>query len=137
MLPEHIDRCGKLIPGDGIRAGKDDGAGVFHLIVEEFAEVLHIHFALVGIHHGGEAVERKVVGIHALYGADHVAQLTYAGGLDEDAVRCELGEHLLECIRKIAHKAAADAARVHFGDLHAGILQEPAVHRDLTEFIFN
>ena len=137
VLPEHFDRCGELVRRDGIRAGKDDRAGVLHLVVKELAEVLHVHPALVGIHHSGEAVERKVMGIHALHGADHVAQLAYAGGLDEDTVRRELGEHLLERIREVAHEAAADAAGVHLGDLHAGILQKAAIHGDLAEFVFN
>ena len=35
---------------------EDNGTRVLHLVVEKLTEVLHIHFALLGVHHGGKAV---------------------------------------------------------------------------------
>ena len=35
---------------------EDNGTRVLHLVVEKLTEVLHIHLALLGVHHGGKAV---------------------------------------------------------------------------------
>ena len=117
--------------------GQNDAAGMTDLIVEKLTEVLHIHLALVGIGHGGETVEDGLLHLQTLHSADHVGQLTHAGGLDEDAVGMVLLQHLTQCLAEIAHQTAADAAGVHFGDLNAGILQKTAVNADLTEFILD
>ena len=81
----------ELLGADALGAREDDGACVLDLVVEELAEVLHVHPALVRVDHGREAVERHLVGLHALHGADDVAQLADARGLDEDAVGVKLG----------------------------------------------
>ena len=127
----------ELLGTDALGAREDDGARVLDLVVEELTEVFHIHFALVRVHDGREAVEHQLVGLHALHGADDVAQLADARGLDEDAVGVELREHFLQRVGKVAHEAAADAAGVHFVDLHAGVLEEAAVDGDLTELVFD
>ena len=137
VFPEKLHRCRQLIRLDAVRTGKDQGAGVLHLIVEELAEVFHVHFAFIGIHHGGGAVKGKGGFIDALDGTDHVAQLAHAGRLDKDAVGRKIPDHFFQGVRKVAHKAAADAAGVHFRDLHACILQETAIHGDLAEFVFD
>ena len=36
---------------------KHDTAGVFHLVVEKFAEVFHIHFALGRVNDGAKRVD--------------------------------------------------------------------------------
>ena len=127
----------ELLGADALSAREDDGARVLDLVVEELTEVLHVHFALVRVDDGREAVEHQFFGLHTLHGADHVAQLADARGLDEDAVGVELLEHLLQRVGKVAHEAAADAAGVHFIDLHAGVLEEAAVDGDLTELVFD
>ena len=40
-----------------VRAAEHDGSGVLDLVVEEFAEILHVHLALVGVHNGHGAVQ--------------------------------------------------------------------------------
>ena len=127
----------ELLGADALGAREDDGARVLDLVVEELTEVLHVHPALVRVHDGREAVEHQLVGLHALHGADDVAQLADARGLDEDAVGVELREHLLQRVGKVAHEAAADAAGVHLVDLHAGVLEEAAVDGDLAELVFD
>ena len=127
----------ELLGADALGAREDDGARVLDLIVEELAEVFHIHLALVGIDHSREAVEHQLIGLHALHGADDVAEFADARGLDEDAVGMKLRQHLLQCVGKVPHEAAADAAGVHLVDLHAGVLEEAAVDGDLAELVFD
>ena len=127
----------QLLFGHAGGTGQDDTAGVFDLIVEELTEVLHIHFALVGVGHRGKAVEDGVLHLQALNGTDDVGQFAHAGGLDQNAVGMVLLQHLTQGLAEIAHQAAADAAGVHLGDLDAGILQETAVNADLAELILD
>ena len=122
--------------GDVRGAAEHDGGGVFHLVVEELAEVFHIHLALLGVHHGDQSVELDV-GRAALDGPGHVGQLAHAGGLDEDAVRGEALHHLGEGLGKVAHQGAADAAGAHLADLDAGVLQKAAVDGDVAELVFD
>ena len=125
------DLCG--IP----RMRKHDAARILHLIEEKLAEIFKIHPALIGIHDGAEGVELRPLYARALYGADDVGQLSDAGRLDHDAFGRILFRNLFECLCKVTHQRAADAARIHFGDADPCILQKSAVHADLAEFIFN
>ena len=127
----------QLLFGHSGGAGQDDAAGVFDLVVEELTEVLHIHLALVGVGHGGEAVEDGLLHFQPLNGADNVGQLAHTGGLDQDAVGVVLLQHLTQGFAEIAHQTAADTAGVHLGDLDAGILQKAAVNADLTELVLD
>ena len=137
LLAQQRDGGVELLGADALGAREDDGARVLDLVVEKLAEVLHVHLALVRVHDGREAVEHQLVGLYALHGADDVAQLADARGLDEDAVGVELLEHFLQRVGKVAHEAAADAAGVHLVDLHAGVLEEAAVDGDLAELVFD
>ena len=119
------------------RAAQDDRVRVLDLVVVEFAEVLHIHLALVRVGNRREAVQHDVLHVQVLHGADHVAELADAGRLDQDAVRVELREHLLQRLAEVADEAAADAAGIHLGDLNAGVLQKAAVDRDLAELVLD
>ncbi len=137
LLAQQRDGGVELLGADALGAREDDGARVLDLVVEKLAEVLHVHPALVRVHDGREAVEHQLIGLYALHGADDVAQLADARGLDEDAVGVELLEHFFERVGKVAHEAAADAAGVHLVDLHAGVLEEAAVDGNLTELVFD
>ena len=112
---------------------------MLHLVVEELAEVLHIDLGLGGVHHGDKAVEVQIgcLGLDALHGGNDVGQLAHAGGLDDDAVRGVVGQNLLEGRAEVAHQRAADAAGVHLGDLHPGVLQKAAVNADLAKLVFD
>ena len=137
FLTQQRNGSVELFGADALGAREDDGARVLDLVVEELAEVFHVHPALVGIDHGRKAVEHQLIGLHALHRADDVAELADARGLDEDAVGVKLREHLLQRVGKVTHEAAADAAGVHLVDLHAGVLEEAAVDGDLTELVFD
>ena len=45
--------------------------------------------------------------------------------------------HVLQRLVEVAHQGAADAPGGHLADMHAGILQEPAVDADLAELVFD
>ena len=107
------------------------------LVVIELAEVLHVHFALVCIGNGGEAIQRNVFHVQVLHGTDHIAQLAYARRLDQNAVRVVGLQHLMQRLAEVAHKAAADAALAHLGDFNAGVLQKAAVNGNLAELVFD
>ena len=46
-------------------------------------------------------------------------------------------DDLFQCLAKVAHQTAADAAGVHFRNVDAGLLHETAVNADLTKFVFD
>ena len=137
VLPKQGNSSVQLGLGDGIGTGEDDGAGGFDLVVVELAEVLHIHLHLAGIRYRYGIPQRYIIGNHLFHSRYHIAELAYAGGLDNDTVRTVLLDHLGQRLTKIAHQAAANAAGVHLGNIDACILQETAVNTDLTEFIFD
>ena len=139
LLPQQSDGSVQLVLVDLLSAGQDDGAGVLHLVVEELAEVLHIHLGLGGVHHGDKAVQMQVgaLGLDPLHGGHHVGQLAHPGGLDDNAGGGVVGQHLLQGRAEVAYQGAADAARVHLGNLHPGVLEKAAVNADFTEFVLN
>ena len=78
-LPQHLHRRVHLLHIRHIRAAENDGAGVSHLVVEEFSEILHIHLTLGRIHHRHGAVQRHVqVGGHVPDCLHHVGELAHA-----------------------------------------------------------
>ena len=116
---------------------QDDGTGIFDLVVEEFTEVLHVHLALVYIRYRGKSTQLDVGGINVRNGFDHIAEFADPGRLDQDPVGGIFCDDLLQSFRKISDQTAADTAGVHFGDVHACILQETAVDPDVAEFVFD
>jgi len=136
VLTDEGNGGGELVLGHACGAGEDDGICVLYLVVEELAKVLHVHFALVGVNYCGEAIELQLVGAHVLYCADNIAELAYAGGLYQYAVRGVLLQYLAEGLAKVAYKAAADTAGVHFGHFNACFFKEAAVNAYLAEFVF-
>ena len=137
VLAQQSDAGFKLFGLDTVRAAQNDGVRVLDLVVIELAEVLHVHFALVCIGNGGEAIQRNVFHVQVLHGTDHIAQLAYAGRLDQNAVRVVGLQHLTQRLAEVAHKAAADAALAHLGDFNAGVLQKAAVNGNLAELVFD
>ena len=137
VLAQQSDAGFKLFRLDTVRAAQNDGVCVLDLVVIELAEVLHVHFALVCIGNGGEAIQRNVFHVQVLHGTDHIAQLAYAGRLDQNTVRVVGLQHLTQRLAEVAHKAAADAALAHLGNFNAGVLQKAAVNGNLAELVFD
>ena len=137
VLSEHGNRSIQLFLRDAIGAGQDDGPGGFDLIIIELAKVLHIDLDLTCIHHRYSAIQHNILVCDLFHCGDHIGKLTYAGGLNQNAVGVILGDDLLQRLAKVTHQAAADTAGVHLGDVNAGILQEAAIDADLAEFVFD
>ena len=123
--------------GNGIRPGQDNGGSGLHLIVVEFTEVLGIDLHLSGIGHGHSIAQSHIGACDLIHSADHIGQLTHAGGLNNDPVGVVLVDHLGQSLAEVAHQGAADAAGVHLRDVDACLLQEAAINANLTELIFD
>ena len=149
ILPRGGDDAGVLVQaaqhGNGFvqtllralcGAGQQDSAGVSDLIFEELAEVLEVHLCLERVNNGDEAVELNVQ-MGVLNRRDNVGQLADAGRLDEDAVGVVLVYNVMQRLAEVADERAADAARVHFVDNDACILEKAAVDADFTEFVLD
>ena len=121
-----------------IRAREHNGLCVLHLVVEELAEVLHVELRLLHIDEGDRRVARDFKLLLDIRNrAQHIRELTDAGGLDNHAIRCILAQNFLQRGRKITDQRAADATGVHLTNLNAGILQKSAVNADFAELVFN
>ena len=137
MLTDQLHSSIQLCLGNIISTGQNNGTGSFDLVVVELTKVLHIHLHLAGICHSHSVAQHHILIDHLFYSGHNIAELTHTGGLDHDTVRMILLNYLIQRLAKIAYQAAANAAGVHFGNIHTGILQETAVNTDLAEFIFN
>ena len=143
------DHCAGILPAQKLHAFSDlvrahaagtaenDAPGGFYLIVEEFAEIAHIHFGLGRVHNGAQRVDDQIGALHLFHGGHDIRKLSHARGLDQDAVGGETVHHLAHGGAEIAGQGAADAAGVHFGHLDAGLLHEAAVDADLAEFVLD
>ena len=116
---------------------QNQAACMFNLIVEEFAEVLLIHLALLCIDNRCEAFQMNFCIVQVLDSTDDIAQLANARRFNQNPVWMILIQYLLQSIAEITNQTTANAARVHFCDIHASILQETAVNSDFAKFIFN
>ena len=126
-----------LLIGD-VRAREHNGLCILHLVVEEFAEVLHVELRLLHIDEGDRRVARDFKLLLDIRNrTQHIRELADAGGLDNHAIRCILAQNFLQGSRKIADQRAANAAGVHLTNLNAGILQKSAVNADFAELVFN
>ena len=137
VLTKLCHRRHKLLLVHALRMRQNNRRGTAHLVVKELAEVLHIHFALFRINDGGEAVELGICVLHGRGGANNVGQLADARGLDDDAVGVVFVDDRGQRLGEITDEGAADAARIHLGDLNTCLLQKSAVDTDLAELVFD
>ena len=132
---QKLRSCQNLLGGGGVGAAHDDQVGILHLVVEELAEVAHVHPALAGVHHRHLGADLRA--FHAGDGPGHVTELAHAGGLNDDPVGSVILHHLFQRLGEVAHQGAADAAGVHLRNLHPGVLQKAAVNGDLAELVLD
>ena len=137
QLPEHRQSLVQLLLGNICGSGQNDSISSLNLIIVELAKVLHIHFHLTGIHHSNSISQGHLFIGDLIDSSDHIGQLAYTGGLDDNAIRVILLDDLCQGAAKVAYKAAANAAGIHFCNIDAGVLQEATIDADLTEFVFN
>ena len=126
-----------LLSGKSGCMAEDDAACIGYLVVEEFTEVLLIHLALLCVYDSSKAVELYIVSVYILNSTDNVAELAYAGGLDEDTVRSVVCQYLFQSLSEVTYQRAADASGVHFSYFDTGFLKKTAVDTDVTELILD
>ena len=119
-LPDQFDCRIEFALSDVSGTGQDDRAGILDLVFVEFFEVLQIDLALAGVDDGHGAADLGA--FHFLHSGNDIGEFADAGGLDEDTVRSILIDDFFKSGAEIADEGAADAARVHLGDLDAGLL---------------
>ena len=137
VLTQQSNGGCELFLTDRAGAAENDAGRSFDLVAVKFPEVFQVNFALCGVCDSDEAAEADIRSRNALHRTDHVAELAYAGRLNEDAVGLIICDDLRQRTAKVAHERAADAAGVHLVDLDACLLHEAAVDADLTEFVLN
>ena len=138
VLAKELHTLGDFFFADLVCPCQDDSTCIGDLVIEKFAKILEIDFALGCVYNGGGAVEvhLRVLGC-IVDGTHNVRELADTGGLDQDALG-SIGSHdFPEGGAEITDKRAADAACVHLTDLNAGLFKESAVNTDLTEFVFD
>jgi hypothetical protein len=78
VLPYKLYGGCRLFVGGYVGVAEHNASRRFHLIVEEFAKILHIHLALSRINNGGKTVYLAVLEVCALNGTNDVRKLAHA-----------------------------------------------------------
>ena len=123
FLPDELNRLVKFVSGNILSPRKYDTPCGLHLVVEEFAEILHIHFSLLGINNRGSRRNLNTCLIGNIQnGSFHIRQLSYSRRLNDDPVGMIFINNLFKRRCKIAHKRTAYTAAVHLRNIDPGIL---------------
>ena len=91
---------------DLLCSGKKKGSGIFNLVQIKLAEVLDIHLALGGIRDRDKAAHPGIRDflLNALNRTDDIRKLADTAGLNQDAVRMILVNHLTQRHAEIAYQ---------------------------------
>ena len=121
-----------------LSAAENHGIRRFDLVQIEFAKVLHVHFALLGIHHGGAAGNHQIFMAFPGFfnGSSDFAEFAHTGGFDQKTVGMIGFDQFVNGLLQIAHQRAANAAVAQFGHRDAGVLHKRAVYAHVAVFIF-
>ena len=123
FLPDELNRLVKFVSGNILSPRKYDTPCGLHLVVEEFAEILHIHFSLLGVNNRSSRRNLNTCLIGNIKnGSFHIRQLPYPRRLNDDPVGMIFINNLFKRRCKIAHKRAAYTAAVHLRNIDPGIL---------------
>jgi hypothetical protein len=110
LLTQALYAVVKLILRKTACMAEYETACVGYLIIEELAEVLHVHLVLLCVNNCGKAVKFNIMSIDVLNCADNIAELAYAGRLDKDTVGSIVCKHLFKSLAEIAYETATDTA---------------------------
>ena len=95
QFAEHFYSCLYFFRIGFIGTAQDDGSCALYLILEEFAEVSEIHFAFHNVDYGCCGIQGYACFFfYTVYSLDDVGEFTYAGRLDDDAVRVIFGDNV-------------------------------------------
>ena len=134
-LTDESDCLIELFLCDIACTAQDDRSGVLNLVLIELLKVLKIDPALGSVDYCDCTAD--FCSLNALNCSYYVRELAYTGGFDEDPVRCELFDYILQSGAEVAYETAADATGIHLCDVDAGFLEETAVDTDLAELVFD
>ena len=108
MLPEERDCSIQLLLGNRICAGHDNRGSSFDLVVIELTKVLHIHLYFACINDRNRVSQGNLAVGNLINSGDHIGELTYSGGLNNDPVGSIFADHLRQSFAKITNQTAAD-----------------------------
>lgn len=95
QLAEHLYCCLYFCSVSLIGTAQDDGSCALNLVLEKFAEVSEIHFAFHNVDYGCCGIQGYACFFfYTVYSLDDVGEFTYAGRLDDDAVRVIFGNNV-------------------------------------------
>ena len=95
QFAEHFYSCLYFFRIGFIGTAQDDGSCALYLILEKFAEVSEIHFAFHNVDYGCCGIQGYACFFfYTVYSLDDVGEFTYAGRLDDDAVRVIFGDNV-------------------------------------------
>ena len=95
QLAEHLYCCLYFCSVSLIGTAQDDGSCALNLVLEKFAEVSEIHFAFHNVDYGCCGIQGYACFFfYTVYSLDDVGEFTYAGRLDDDAVRVVFGDNI-------------------------------------------
>mgnify|MGYP007073690136 CR=1 FL=1 len=95
QLAEHFYSCLYFFRIGFIGTAQDDGSCALNLVLEKFAEVSEIHFAFHNVNYGCCGIQGYACFFfYTVYSLDDVGKFTYAGRLDDDAVRVIFGDNV-------------------------------------------
>ncbi len=138
MFADQLERFIETLFADILCAAEYDRTGAFQLVVVELTEVFDIHAALGRIADCGQAAHFDLALLEdRLDSGCYIRQLADAGRLDDDAIRREPCQHIVQRFGKITDQRTADAAGIHLGNFDAGIPEKAAIYADLAKLIFN
>ena len=110
LLAETLHAVVELILRKTACVAEYKAACIGYLIIEELAEVLHVHLVLLSVNNSCEAVKLNIVSVNILNSADNVAELANARRLDKDTVRSVISKYLFESLAEVSHETATDTA---------------------------
>ena len=95
QFAEHFYSCLYFFRIGFIGTAQDDGSCALYLVLEKFAEVSEIHFAFHNVDYGCCGIQGYACFFfYTVYSLDDVGEFTYAGRLDDDAVRVVFGDNI-------------------------------------------
>ena len=103
VLAEKLYTLGNLLFSRTLGMRKNDSRSMLYLIVIKLTKVFHIHFTLVNIGNGGEAVENCTVFLGGFCRANNIRKLANTGGLNYNTVGGVLLKHLYKRLGKITN----------------------------------
>ena len=137
MLTQERNRIIQLLLRNRIGTGKDDRRSSLDLVIIELAKVLHIDLHLAGIDYRHCKAQSHFFIGDFFHSSDHIRKLAHAGGFDHDAVGVILIDHLRQSFTEVTNQGTANTSGIHFRDIDARILQEPAVNANFAELILD